>query len=91
MYGDSKLWRTRNYGGLEIMEDSKLWRTRMFFENANVVFRSALQAHHYWIVHFADAAPFMFFLRVPILNEFLKAQATMNMNKQVNALNILRS
>lgn len=25
----------------------------------------------------------MFFLRIPILNTFLKAQATMNMNKQV--------
>lgn len=72
-------------GGLEIMDDS-----HVLFENANVVFRSALQAHHYWIVHYADAAP-MFFLRIPVLNGFLKAQATMNMNKQVNALNILRS
>lgn len=67
------------------MDDS-----HVLFENANVVFRSALQAHHYWIVHYADAAP-MFFLRIPVLNGFLKAQATMNMNKQVNALNILRS
>lgn len=85
-------WRLEMYGDSECMEDSKLWTTRMFFfGNANVVFRSALRAYHYWIAHFADAAPFMFFLRVPILNEFLKAQATMNMNKQVNALNILRS
>ena len=56
-----------------------------FFENA--MWFSALRAHHYWIVHFAvnAAAPLMVFLRIPVLNGFLKAQATMNMNKQVNA------
>ena len=67
-----KLWRTRNVG-----------RTRMFSLKMPMWF-SALRAHHYWIVHYADAAP-MFFLRIPVLNGFLKAQATMNMNKQVNA------